>query len=308
MRKSPLSPLYQRGEHVHSPSVKEGIRGISRTIALLCSVMFAIAGCATNTPEIKSTRPLPEKWHEPLDNASISTDRQAALATGWWKGIADEEVDSLVKEVLAANPDIAMAKKRLAASQAAEKEVRSSLWPAIDLAVSYNRLRLSENSRTTAGALPSGSQPAGGQVSGAPGKTVNIFRAQTQISYDLDLWGRNRHAVRSAEAVSAAREAEVESIALLIAGETVRAYLDLLVSNEAVKLNREIVDMQRRLLQLTEARQTAGIVTTLELSRGQSPTFRGGSIACEGRESHEHWPLTGSPFFLTRTRESEVCR
>jgi NodT family efflux transporter outer membrane factor (OMF) lipoprotein len=270
MRKSPLSPLYKRGEHIYSPSEKGGIREILRTIALLCSAMFVIAGCAAHTPEIKSTRPLPEKWHEPLDNPSICSDKQATLTTGWWKGIADEEIDSLVKEVLAANPDIAMAKKRLAASQAAEKEVRSSLWPAIDFAVSFNRLRLSENSRTTASALPSGSQPAGGQVSGAPGKTVNIFRAQTQITYDLDLWGRNRHAVRSAAALSMAREAEVQSVALLVAGETVRAYLDLLLSNEAVRMDREIVDMQRRFLQLTEARQTAGIVTTLEFAEAKA--------------------------------------
>jgi NodT family efflux transporter outer membrane factor (OMF) lipoprotein len=100
-----------------------------------------------------------------------------------------------------------------------------------------------------------------------------MFRAQTQISYDLDLWGRNRHAVRSAAALSAAREAEVQSVALLIAGDTVRAYLDLLLSNEAVRMNREIVQMQRRFLQLTGARQTAGIVTTIELAEAKARLY-----------------------------------
>lgn len=230
---------------------------------IILGIMILTVGCV-HTAEMNPARPLPENWHEPVDSAFILSDKQAYVTPHWWKGIADEEVDSLVKEVLAANLDIAMAKKRLLASQAAEKEVRSSLWPVIDLALSFNRLRLSENSRTTASALSSASQPAGGQISGAPGETVNIFRAQTQIIYDLDVWGRNRHALRSAVALSAAREAEVQSVTLQIVGETVRAYLDLLLSDEVVKMNHEIVDMQRRFFKLTEARQAAGIATILD--------------------------------------------
>jgi len=204
-----------------------------------------------------------------MDSASIHPVKQACFATHWWKGIVDPEVDSLVEEVLAANLDIARAKKRLLASQAAEKEIRSSLWPVIDLTLSFNRLRLSENSGAI---LSSSSQSgtAGGRFSGTSGQTVNIFSAQTRISYDLDLWGRNRHAVRSAEALSAAREADVQAVTLLIVGETIRAYLDLLLSNDVVNMNREIVDMQVRFMQLTEARQAAGIATILDLAEAKA--------------------------------------
>ncbi|MEW6586878.1 MAG: TolC family protein, partial [Nitrospirota bacterium] len=244
-------------------------KGILGTVV----AVLIFAGCTVHTPEIKADRPLPEKWHEPLDKVSISPDKEAVFAAQWWKGIADQEIDPLLKEILTANPDIARAKKRLLASQAAEKEVRSLLWPVIDLTLSFNRLRLSENSSTTSASLSPTSQPSTGRVSGVSGQTVNIFNAQARITYDLDLWGRNRHAVRSAEALTAAREAEVRSVTLLIIGETVRAYLDLLLSNEIVKMDREIVDMQKRFLQMTEAKQTAGLSTILELTEAKARLY-----------------------------------
>ena len=96
----------------------------------------------------------------------------------WWKRYGSPELDALVEEGLAKNPDLAATGRSLAAAREQLRgQINSSLMPSVDAGGEVSRKRA-----LTMPGLPD------------PTKLHNIYTGQIQARYEVDIFGAARFA------------------------------------------------------------------------------------------------------------------
>lgn len=167
----------------------------------------------------------------------------------WWRLYDDPALDTLIQRALAANTDLRAAQANLRRAQAVVSEARA------------NRLPQGE---TTAGAEygnASGSQQPGGSA------TQWTFTGAMNVQWEIDLWGRIGRTIEAARADAAATEATRNAVALTVAAETARAYVDACALTESIAVARSSVDIAGRQLALLQRRERAGAIARLDVER-----------------------------------------
>lgn len=212
--------------------------------AFAVSAVFLLAGCA-------SLHGLKPQQHA-LDDASLQSQRSLAgvpldpaawPAQDWWKAWHDAQLDALVEEALAGNPDLAIADARANAALAAVGIADSAREPSLGGTTSVAGAKIP----TTL--LP---EPLGGSFGVAKYGILDF-------KWDLDPWGGKRAAWEAA--VGNARAAQIESQAarLMLSAEAVGSYAALDDAYEQRDLAREELQRAQAFGQLTEQRVRAGI-------------------------------------------------
>ncbi|HZM37337.1 MAG TPA: TolC family protein [Burkholderiales bacterium] len=166
-----------------------------RARPLLALVLAALAGCALKAPPareevVKQALPnlqVPEKYTEPHG--------ADAMQHGWLAAFNDPQLDALVREALAHNPDLQVAAARVEQAASFVKVAGATLYPQVN-------------------ALARGGGALSGDSSGLEG--AGIF-----ANWEIDLWGRVRagRAAALGQYDSSALDAEYarQSLAALVA-------------------------------------------------------------------------------------------
>jgi NodT family efflux transporter outer membrane factor (OMF) lipoprotein len=89
------------------------------------------------------------------------------------------------------------------------------------------------------------------------------------VSYDLDLFGRNRRALEQAGAEAEAQARAVQAAHLLVAGRVVAQVLAIASLNDTIATQRALLAEDERNVSLTEARRKAGAGTLVEVLSAQ---------------------------------------
>ena len=163
---------------------------------LLALAVAALAGCALKSPPDRPAirqqslpnLSVPERWAEPAGVAGAVSDR-------WLASFNDPQLDALVREALANNPDLQVAAARVEQAASFVKVAGATLYPQVS-------------------ALARGGGALSGDSSGLEG--AGIF-----ANWELDLWGRVRagRAAAQDQYGSAGLDAEYarQSLAALVA-------------------------------------------------------------------------------------------
>ena len=186
----------------------------------------------------------------PHAEASVSADAHAAgVAAGWlqqpwWRAFADDELDKLVERALAANPDLTVAKARLAAAQRSQRLAELNAGATYDANITAERSRLTAN-----GIFP---PPIGGM-------SYMQEDVSLGVSYTLDFWGRNRALVAAAVGDARAAVAEDEAARLAVSALVADAYFALADAAERAALARELAGKRRQAFDLLKIRLARGL-------------------------------------------------
>jgi multidrug efflux system outer membrane protein len=174
-------------------------------------------------------------------------------ATGdrWWTLYGDPVLDRIVEEALAHNQDLALAAARVDEARALLRIADSVLAPSVDAAVQRDRQRSSERSSTP---LP-------------PGTPLerNNYRAQLNVAYEVDLWGRLSSAADAARAELLATEAARQTVRITLTTEVVRGYFTMLALDSQVASTQRSLDLRSRAYELQQVRNRAGLIDDFTL-------------------------------------------
>lgn len=223
------------------------MRGTPFRIALI-PVMVCMVGCATVGPDFQRPRAaLPERWD----------DNSLAVHVTWWRGFDDPELSSLVERAAASNLDIRIATTRWMQARAARRVTGSGTAPSVDASGSYQRARSSEN-----GLL---------DISGLDGKkNFSVWQPGVGASWELDLWGRVRREVESANAGVQASADLRRGVLLVVVAETARDYLQLRGNQAQQSIVRQNLQMARHSQRLTAVRLADGVATRLDAAEASA--------------------------------------
>ncbi len=227
-----------------------------RTAALtLATLLVAVlAGCAGSG----GLKP----QGQPLDPASLAATRSLqgtrvdprGPTRDWWAALGDRRLDALVREALADNPDLAMARARARLADAQAGLAHADSQPTLDVGASLAGARLPET------LIPA---PMGGHFSW-------IKYADASFHWNLDLWGGDR--ARWEAAVGRARAAALDTRAarLELSASVVRAYARLGYACRQQDLARDQSRRATQVRDLTEQRVKAGIDGRVQLQQAMA--------------------------------------
>ncbi|MEO7206753.1 MAG: efflux transporter outer membrane subunit [Steroidobacteraceae bacterium] len=229
-----------------------------------------LAGCAAGPSFKKPTPESPAGWSWHGGDTSLQDPdmraNQAPVPERWWEEFDDQTLNALQVRAAAANLDLRTAVLHFAQSRAQRRIVAAQRSPQVDAEASGNRRRESEHDATSRliGAIDPKESGQLEQLLSAP---YNLYQAGFDASWELDLWGRVRRSLESADADVAASAATLDGVRIGIEAEVARNYFDLRGIQRQVQLAREDVAAAETYLGLVQARADGGVITDLDATR-----------------------------------------
>jgi NodT family efflux transporter outer membrane factor (OMF) lipoprotein len=198
--------------------------------------------------------PVSEQYRDPGPG---SIKRQSADLTQWWAVFADPTLNSLVQQAYQQSPTLQSAAVRVLEAQARRGIAVGLLFPQ-DQAASggYLRTRLSRNQAN---------------FSPAMNQNYDDWQLGGAASWELDIWGRFRRGIESADAEVLAAVANYDDVLVSLIGSVASEYVSIRILQEQLAVTKANVAIQKRGLEIAEARFKGGTAT--DLDRMQATTL-----------------------------------
>jgi NodT family efflux transporter outer membrane factor (OMF) lipoprotein len=203
------------------------------------------------------TPALPKDAAAPLLSTKASLESTGPPPDAWWHLYSSARLDELVQEALGANRDLAAADAHLAAAHAVVSEAHAARYPTTDL---------------VAGGLY-GRDPVTDEIlefTARPPQTLWLFEDLFQAAYEIDLFGRIHRTIEAARANEDAAAAARDSVRVVVAAETARAYAAMCALGEQLQVARHSLDIVTHETEITAQRLEAGAGSQYDLKRAQA--------------------------------------
>lgn len=226
-----------------------------RLHALLAAAAALLLGACAVGPDYREPPPVDigSGWAQAADTAPAPIDLSA-----WWTSLGDPTLDRLVAVALADNLDLRQAQARIAEARALRDRAAGGRAPIVSVRGSVNDRRQSEN-----GPLPIGSIPG-------LERDQTIYDAGFDAAWEIDLFGKTRRSVESAQASMQAAQADAINVRISVAAEVARSYLTLRGAQRELAARAASVDALEQTLDLVRRRLQVGDAAQADVDAAQA--------------------------------------
>jgi outer membrane protein, multidrug efflux system len=224
--------------------------------ASVAVIALVVTGCATPVPQAIQTQNLPSNFTGPVVDGSPVWPKN-----DWWKEFGSDEMSGLIVQAQSDNLDLAAAAARVVQAEANTDIAGSALWPTLNGTASATRSRNGQGSVTI---NPTTGAPQVGSFTG------NQFSVGVQASYELDIFGRNRDLLSSADESLKSSKYAQEVVALTTTADVAQTYLDVLALRERISIAQQNIAAANRILVITKAKVDNGVSSRLDLAQQQA--------------------------------------
>ena len=217
--------------------------------------------------------------------------------TAWWRSFNDPILTELAQQVARSNLNVRLATVRLAESRLQRGVTAADEYPNVNGNASYTREKISDRgvigllggggSSSSGGSSTSGgSSGTGGSsslgtsangLSGTQGgiptsvagggvhvPSFNLFQTGFDSTWEIDLWGRVRREVESADAnIDSSAETRRDMLVTELA-ELARDYIQLRGQQRDLQIARDTLRSEQDSLRITQERERGGLTTGLD--------------------------------------------
>ena len=248
--------------------ISKSASGARAIKAGLSAILVALLSACVNYAGIHSD----QKMAQPQQFAttqSLPAESGHWPAANWADQFGDAQLKTLLEEALKGSPTIAQARARIAGAQAYAETAKASTMPHVDADYSLTRQQFSG----TAAVPP----PYAGSW-----QTQNS--GLLSASYDLDLWGKNREALKTAVSQLQASEADAEVVKLTLTTAVARTYNQLARLYVLRDIAQQEVERREQIDRITAGRIATGLDTQVERKTAQAnlATARSALAALDG--------------------------
>jgi len=231
-------------------------------LAALLLCLLSATACVPVGPNFHAPDPqAPASWHTGLTEG-LSPEAATSLAQ-WWDNFNDPTLSTLIKQALADNLDVQLAKARLHEARARLGVANSSEFPSATGNGSATRSHNNDHSS-------------------------NFFATGFDAGWELDIFGGVRRSREAARADLAASEEDMRDVLVSLLAEVATNYLEARTYQGRLSAAADNIAFQADSLQLADWRNQAGLSDELAVqqarynlaaTRAQLPTLR---IGLEG--------------------------
>lgn len=205
-----------------------------------------LAGCAaTVAPPPASTLQTPAAWRSAVEGRGGGT-----VARQWWQGFGDPALTALVAKALDNNGDLRIARARVAQYRAL-----------VGVAAAGQKANVIVDSAPT--------RTRQLAYNGVPYVT-NVYQAEFQASYEVDVWGRLAALSDAATATWQAEQANADAAALSIAATVASGYLNLRGLDAQLALTEATLKLREESARLAKKQFEVGYSSRLEWLQAQA--------------------------------------
>jgi len=209
-----------------------------------------LSGCMLGPNFVASDVKAPKGWRQ--SQATSRTVNQS-INPEWWNIFHDPTLTELISRASAANFDLRVASTRVAQARAERQIIGGDSLPAVNGSASYQRARNSAK----------GLQDS----SGFDGeKAFSVWQADSDVSWEWDLWGRVRRELESADANVDAHTDLLRGVLLSVQAETAGDYIQLRAVQAQRATAEQNLAVAEHSLKLTSVRMNDGVATKLEVA------------------------------------------
>jgi NodT family efflux transporter outer membrane factor (OMF) lipoprotein len=175
----------------------------------------------------------------------------------WWKLYDDSRLDALVQEALSANRTLVAADANLVAARAVVSAADVNRYPstAISGAGVYGRDAVTDEILELGGHRP---------------QTIWLLEDIFQSAYEVDLFGRVHRSIEVANANADSVAAARDSVRVVVAAETTRAYAVICALGEQIDVANQSLAVVAHETEITVQRNAAGANSQYDVVRSQA--------------------------------------
>jgi NodT family efflux transporter outer membrane factor (OMF) lipoprotein len=231
----------------------------------------AVGGCAVGPDFEPPAPPTVERYlATPEARETVSADNPAGQAqrfvtdrdipAEWWKLFESPALDALVRQALSDSPRLAQAQAKLIrAQEELGTRTGATRYPTVDVTASRNRVDIDSDAFES---------PMFGEQF-----PLTLSLAAVDVSYTLDLFGRNRRELEGLRASVEYEQFELEATRLMLAGNVVTAAIEEASLREQIDATEAAIAIGARQLETVERLEQLGAVPRLDV------VLQGGELA-----------------------------
>ncbi len=172
---------------------------------------------------------------------------------------------------------------RILESRGLVSSARSTYYPVLTVDPSISRNQLS------------GNRPNQFGFSDLPQLTLTTITVPLDMSYELDVWGKFRRSVESAQATLLATQADYQVIRLSLTADVAANYFTLRLLDNQIQLLNAALTLRSDNLKLTRSQYEAGLTTKLDVAQAE---IEAATVEGQLVEAQRNRALRKRPFFL----------
>ncbi len=219
------------------------------------AVALSSTSCTRVGPDyVRPPAPIPDDWMETNEPA---VKREPIEVSAWWTVFNDPVLNTLVETAYRQNPSLRAAGVRVLEAQAQRGITIGELFPQQQEAFgSFSRNDLSTNKANRN--IPTLKTP------------FDDWQIGFQASWELDVWGRFRRAIESADAALLASVATYDDVLVSLVAQVAANYLQLRILQERLAVAQANVVIQARSYDIANAKFQGGTATELDAAQAAS--------------------------------------
>jgi NodT family efflux transporter outer membrane factor (OMF) lipoprotein len=225
-------------------------------ISGLALALVILSACNVSK-NVETPKPaLPESF----GNVAATTDTSSIADIPWKSFFTDATLQKLIDSAIVKNYDMQIALKNIEASELLVKQVKWNNVPQVDLGVTANTTRPSDNSVNGLSLAQAGIKT----------KHVEDYSANVSLSWEADIWGKIRNQSKSALAAYLQTAEAKKAIQTDIVANVSQGYYNLLMLDDQLAIAKRNVALNDSTLRIIKLQFDAGQVTSLAVQQAEA--------------------------------------
>jgi NodT family efflux transporter outer membrane factor (OMF) lipoprotein len=224
-------------------------------------------------PDYKPVTPdAPAQWHAPLSGGLSKAAVDEASLGQWWRNLGDETLNRLVARAIAGNLDLKLAAARIREARAQRGISQAAFFPTLSAGEAALRVRDS--------------------LATGHGTEGEIYSAEFDAGWEVDLFGGVRRSVEAATAALEASHENLRNVQVSLTAEVALNYADVRTFQARIAAAKANIRIQEASYELNQSRYAAGLIGelaaqqalyNLQTTRALMPTLQTGHTAALNR-------------------------
>ena len=194
--------------------------------------------------------PVAEDW---IDSDDPGVVYDPCVQTTWWRAFNDPTLEQLIVAAYQQNLPLRTAGLRVLEARRIRRITCGNLFPQSQAAFGqYTRTQLSQRTATSSPLIP---------------RAFDDWQTGFDLSWEIDVWGRLRRAIESADAVVDEEIENYDDLLVTLIGDVASTYIELRSFDERLRLAEQNVEIQTGSLRIAKARFDEGRTDELDVQQ-----------------------------------------
>lgn len=233
----------------------------------LSGLALCLGGCAVGPNYHHPAPPNVPLTARPLPAATVKADGVAQrfeiggrIEGDWWRLYRSPQLDALIKNALANNPNLKAAQATLLQAEESLRAAHGALLPTISANAGIQRDKAST----------AGKAAFGGASGGAVVPAYTLHSASLSVSYPLDVFGGQRRQIENVAAQAAYQRWQLEASYLTLTSNIVTAAVNEAALNAQISATQTLIADETQLLTLLQTQVRLGGAAPTQLLQQQA--------------------------------------